>query len=161
MKATYQLAEIAIRRRPRFGSGAGIWTTLLAPEDTRLETPEDFPTGSELDAHYISKVSFQWDKDLIREDRLDPRRLLINASTPYTFLTSDPEADECLLRNNPAWPCCTYIYEPVECTEYTLDLGNTPTIDPGHTPTPPQPGQRLPSYQTFKEGRQHATLDEP
>lgn len=106
LTATYELVEIAVRRRPRFGPSAGVWTTLLAPEDTRLETPADLPPDSDLEAHFTSEVSFQWDKDLLREDSFDPRRLLINASTPYTFLTGNPEADESLVRNEPGWPCC-------------------------------------------------------
>ena len=51
-------------------------------------------------------MSFQWDKDMQREGDFDPRRLLVNASTPYTFLTRNPEADENIARRHPKWPCC-------------------------------------------------------
>jgi hypothetical protein len=140
LKSTYELIEIGIRRRPHFGADAGIWTTLLAPEDTRLQSPSDFPAGTELDVHFLSSVSFQWDKDMIRDDRLDPRRLLINASMPYTFLTSDSEADESIVRNDPVWPCCREVPENgPRCHE--LEFTKIPI------------GRRVPSCQTFTDSK--------
>jgi len=137
LTATYELVEIAIRRNPRFGAGAGVWTTLLAPEDTRLENLADFPSGPDLEAHFTSKVSFQWDKDLLKEDRLDPRRLLINAETPYTFLTHNPESDESIGRNEPGWPCCSHKERKQRWHE--LNFMDTSF------------GIRAKSYQTFSE----------
>ncbi len=119
LKTTYEMVEIGIRRRPRFGAGAGTWTDLLTPQQTRLESPADFPPGASLEAKFSPKVNAYWDEDVQRENALDPRRLLINAETPYSFLTKNPEGDENRARFDPGWPCCleqfygmAYIAEP-------------------------------------------------
>ena len=36
LSSTYALTQIGIRRRPRFGPDAGVWTDLLAPADSEL-----------------------------------------------------------------------------------------------------------------------------
>ncbi len=51
-------------------------------------------------------MSFQWDADAVNDDVLDPRRLLVNADTPYSFLTANPSTEEGLLATDPAFPCC-------------------------------------------------------
>ncbi len=41
VSARYELVQLGVRRRKRFGPGAGVWTDLLTPESTRIDTPED------------------------------------------------------------------------------------------------------------------------
>lgn len=137
LSSKYELMEIGIRRRPRFGPEAGIWTALLAPADTRLETTADLPVGSDISAHFSSCISFEWDKDLTREEKTDPRRLLVNAMTPYTFISSNPEADEGLARNQPGWPCCTPADNEKACSKHLLSFDSIPL------------GVRVPIYQVF------------
>lgn len=138
LSATYKLESIAIRRCPRFGPDAGVWTDLLEALETPLESLADLLPGSMLIARFTPTVSFQWDKDVLSEGRQDSRRLLINASTPYTFLTSNLEADESLARHEPGWPCCTRDYEENK-QWHVLNFEDTLF------------GVRAPSYQKFSE----------
>ena len=39
LEVRYELVEIGIRRRKRFGAGAGVWTDLLTPESTHILHP--------------------------------------------------------------------------------------------------------------------------
>lgn len=137
LAVTYELIETGIRRRPRFGAHAGEWTTLLAPEDTILQTPADLPPDDELAAHFESAVSFQWDKSRTYQDHLDPRRLLVNADTPYTFLAEDAETDDVIVVAQPGWPCCVPDRRPLRWHE--LHFTQTPF------------GTRAPSAQRFSE----------
>ncbi len=105
LSVTYELFSVGIRRRRRFGETAGVWADLIDPLTTELESVLGLP-ASEWQAHFQSAVAFDWDADLQRIDRLDPRRLLINAVTPYSFLTGNPEGDEVIAETEPGWPCC-------------------------------------------------------
>jgi hypothetical protein len=101
----YELVEIGIRRRPRFGPNAGSWTTLIAPDASRIEQvatadPADLP------ALFRSPVAIRWDGDFQREQRLDPRHLLLNAESPFLFFAANFLNDENLVRTMPGWPCC-------------------------------------------------------
>jgi hypothetical protein len=44
------------------------------------------------------------------EEQIDgqtvPKKLRLNAKTPYEFQTKNQEVDEQTVKNNPAWPCC-------------------------------------------------------
>jgi hypothetical protein len=100
LSITYELIELGVRRRPRFGPDAGDFTVLLDPEDSHLGAQPDPPLDPE------TVLSFKWDKDMRRNGRWDPRRLLVNADTPYSFVISNPEADESLVRDEESWPCC-------------------------------------------------------
>lgn len=139
LKGKYEIVQIGIRRAARFGSDKGIWKDMILPEDTRLEGPADFEPGAEFTARFNPAVSFQWDRDLLRQDNLDPRRLLINASTPYTFITTNPEADESYARNDPTLPCCSdkSLTAP-DWQYYKLDFKEIPY------------GTRSPPYKRFK-----------
>lgn len=106
LEVTYELVAIGIRRRRRYGETAGAWTDLVDPVRTELDNLAGLPPG-EWEAAFQSAVGFDWDADVQRLGRLDPRRLLINAVTPYSFLSSNPEGDEVLAASNPGWPCCT------------------------------------------------------
>jgi hypothetical protein len=101
---SYELIGLAIRRRARFGSDTS-WHEV----DERLELPPDFsdPDGVQLTGSFGPQViSAQWDTDVRVEGEPAPKRLLINASTPFEYVTANPEADEELIKNNPSWPCC-------------------------------------------------------
>ncbi|HEX6104688.1 MAG TPA: hypothetical protein VFZ26_03845, partial [Gemmatimonadales bacterium] len=106
LSVTYELVSVGIRRRRRWGPGAGAWADLIDPLTTELEPLFGQPP-SQWQAHFQSAVGFDWDADVQRIDRLDPRRLLINAVTPYSFLTGNPEGDEVIAETQPGWPCCT------------------------------------------------------
>jgi len=106
LSVTYEIVSIGIRRRRRHGDGAGAWADLVDPLTTELEPLFGLPP-SQWQAHFQSAVGFDWDADVQRIDRLDPRRLLVNAVTPYSFLTGDPAGDEVIAETQPGWPCCT------------------------------------------------------
>jgi hypothetical protein len=93
----YGLKSIAVRRSPRLGTGAGVWTDLVAPEDTALDL-----SGT---VHLAPALTFRWDADSRAEGSLSPKRLLINSATPYTFSTGSLQNDEEALRNDPGYPC--------------------------------------------------------
>ena len=106
LSVTYEIVSIGIRRRRRHGDAAGAWADLVDPLTTELEPLFGLPP-SQWQAHFQSAVGFDWDADVQRIDRLDPRRLLLNAVTPYSFLTGDPAGDEVIAETQPGWPCCT------------------------------------------------------
>jgi hypothetical protein len=106
LSVEYQIVEVGIRRRKRYGSSAGVWTDLVDPLTTRLEALPDLPTGDDLVARFRSAVSFTWDADVQRLGRIDSRRLLVNAATPYSFASAAAEADENIAVSQPNWPCC-------------------------------------------------------
>ena len=116
LTVTYELVELHIHRRLRFGPNAGQTSEVL-------ETSEF--------------LAFQWDKDLQRAGRWDPRRLLINTATPFSFVVGNPEADEALVRDDAAWPCCQP--DKTEPHWHSLEFMTTPF------------GSRVPSFQHFSE----------
>ena len=101
----YELVELGIRRRPSFGPGASAWTTLLDPAASRLENVPATPP-QDLPALFRAPLGLRWDADFQREQKLDPRHLLVNAEMPYLFFRANLQADENLVRNMPGWPCC-------------------------------------------------------
>lgn len=123
LTSTYTLVRVGIRRRPRYGPQAGVWTDLLAPEDTEIGDLADLGAGPDLIARFTSTVAFRWDADVVADGCVDPRRLLVNADTPYTFLTANPAAEEELLARDPSFPCC-----PVrrEIPRHSLDFTDVP-----------------------------------
>ena len=96
----YELIEVGIRRRKRFGPDAGVWADLFTPESTHITSIAD------LTALFTPDVRFEWDVDVIREGRTDTRRLLVNADTAFSLTTSSPEADDVAAETFPGWPCC-------------------------------------------------------
>ena len=104
--ADYEVVELGVRRRARYGPDAGVWTTLLAPEDTSTADVDPVnDTVAELVAEFTSELGMRWDRDLVRAGKLDARRLLLNAATPFTLTTANPIADDALL-NDPDATCC-------------------------------------------------------
>lgn len=106
LSITYELVSLSIRRQPRYGGNANQWTTLLAPADTQLPPLDEWPSDEELQALFSSEVRVLWDRDVQTEGRFDPRRLLVNAETPFTLITENAEADEAILIYQQGWPCC-------------------------------------------------------
>jgi hypothetical protein len=109
LSITYELISFSIRRQPRYGANANQWTTLLAPEDTQLPPLDEWPSDEELQALFSSEVKVLWDRDVQSQGRFDPRRLLVNAETPFTLITENAEADESILIFQQGWPCCNVI----------------------------------------------------
>jgi hypothetical protein len=104
--ADYEVFELGVRRRARFGQDAGVWTTLIAPEDTSTAAVDPVnDTVDELVAKFTSELSMRWDRDVVLGGKLDARRLLVNAATPFTLTTANPIADDALVRD-PHATCC-------------------------------------------------------
>ena len=104
LSLTYDLVGIAVRRRPRFGTPR-IWQAL----DKRVELPPDFsdPNGVKLSGAFEpSIIAARWDLDATVDGKPGTKRLLMNSATPFQFATTNPVADEQLVRRLPLWPCC-------------------------------------------------------
>jgi len=130
----YGLKSISVRRSPRYGSGAGVWTDFVAAEDTALDL-----SGN---VHLAPALSIRWDADSRADGTLSPKRLLLNSSTPYSITTGASQNDEEALRNDPGYPCC-----------------NRPSTYKRYYPKPhvlsftgATPGTRLPGRQQFSAG---------
>lgn len=104
LEIRYELVGLRVRRRPRFQPGAA-WT--LVEERQALAIDFDAPGGPALTGsfgpHELTKF---WNEDLRTAGGTATKKLLINASTPYDLVTSNPEADEATVAQNPHWPCC-------------------------------------------------------
>jgi hypothetical protein len=111
----YELVEIGIRRRKRFGPDAGVWADMFTPESTHITSVAD------LTALFTPAVRFEWDIDVIREGRTDTRRLLVNADTAFSLTTSSPEADDVAAETFPGWPCCVPPRRPRRFHEIDFD----------------------------------------
>jgi hypothetical protein len=135
--ARYELVEIGVRRRRRFGPGAGVWADLVTPETTRIDTAAD------LTAVFNSAVRFEWDMDVHREGRTDTRRLLVNADTGYSFGTYDPAGDDVAATTFPGWPCCHNGRQPPRWHEVSFE--SIPL------------GVRVPAIQRFTDSRSTLT----
>lgn len=96
LSVRYGLKSIAVRRSPRFGPTAGTWTDFVTDAQTQLSIGGTAP----------EYLSFAWDKDSRADGKLAPKRLLINSSAPYSFITSAPQSDEEAMRNDAGYPCC-------------------------------------------------------
>lgn len=123
LTARYTLVRVGIRRRPLYGAGAGVWTDLLAPASTEVGGLDDLLDDPDLSVTFASAVRFRWDADLVKDNAVDPRRLLVNADTPYSFVTGNPGTDEGLLATDPSYPCCGGKRTP---PSYRLDFADVP-----------------------------------
>ena len=104
LSLVYDLIALGVRRRARFGADTS-WKLL----EQRVELGADFsdPNGVQLDGSFAPQVlNTTWDVDVRVGGQPAPKKLLLNAVAPYEFVTSDPEADEELVREHPNWPCC-------------------------------------------------------
>lgn len=135
VSATYELVELGIRRRPRFTTAP--WTLLIDPVTSRLDDVLNVPPN-QLPPRFTSPVGLRWNADIQREQKLDPRHLLVNTETPYLFLVASLMSDENLVRNQPGWPCCPPTREK-EPRWHTVDFEGTPA------------GRRAPRSQRFTE----------
>ncbi|MEO7276166.1 MAG: hypothetical protein ABI211_29625, partial [Vicinamibacterales bacterium] len=122
LKARYVLAALGVRRRARFGPEAGVWTVLLDPAATALPPLGNLPPVL-VDA-LAPVVGFDWDADVHREGALDPRRLLVNARTPYSFTIGSAAGDELIADSQPKWPCCERFPKPSDW--HRVDWFDTP-----------------------------------
>ncbi len=139
LSITYELVSLSIRRQPRYGANANQWTTLLAPEDTQLPPLDEWPSDDELQALFSSDVKVLWDRDVQSQGRFDPRRLLVNAETPFTLITENAEADESILIFQPGWPCCNVIGPGRKESWHRVFFSET------------MYGQRVPGFQGFSD----------
>lgn len=101
---SYDLVRIAVRRRSRFGLDRS-WHTL----EDRVELTADFsdPAGVDLSGSFgPQELTKFWDTDVRIGGQQATKKLLINAVAPFEFQTSNPEADEETIQQNPHWPCC-------------------------------------------------------
>lgn len=94
--ARYALQSIAIRRAPRYGPTAGQWTDFVTDAQTQFSVGGAAP----------EYITFTWDTDSRADGKLAPKRLLINSSSPYSFISSSPQNDEEALNNDRDFPCC-------------------------------------------------------
>lgn len=111
LSLTYDLVEISVRRRARFGSDRS-WHAL----DSLVELPPDFsdPNGVQLTGTLAAEtIKAWWDLDVRVAGKAATKRLLFNSETPFQFATANPAADEELIRNDPQWPCCHDRKEPI------------------------------------------------
>ena len=106
LSSRYTLIQLGVRRRARFGADAGVWTDLLAPEDTAVGGLDDLLGDPDIDVTFASTLRCRWDADVTKDNAIDPRRLLINADTPFSFVSSSPATDEGILATDPSYPCC-------------------------------------------------------
>ncbi len=92
----YGLSSIAIRRAPRFGPTAGVWSDFIT----------DAQTGFSIGGAAPQTLTFTWDHDTRADGKVAPKRLLVNSSAPYSFVTQAAQSDEESIRNDPDFPCC-------------------------------------------------------
>jgi hypothetical protein len=129
----YALKSVQIQRTPRYGPQAGIWTDLVAADDTTLDT------GGTV--HAAPAVSFAWDADTRADGTVSPARLLINCRTPYSVVIGSSQNDEEALSNDDGFPCCRL--DPIKGFQIPWhDLSWTAM----------QPGLRLPLSEAFSSG---------
>jgi hypothetical protein len=118
----YDLVEIAVRRRARFGSDR-TWYALTSA----VALPPDFsdPNGVKLTGTLSPEtIKVWWSLDERIEGQPATKKLLFNSETPFQFATANPAADEELIRNQPEWPCCHSRKHPIPI--HRLDWFGTP-----------------------------------
>lgn len=118
LSARYALEGLSIRRRPRFGPDAGVWTELLAPDETQVDLE-----SSDVTVVFQSAVSVKWNRDYVAEGRLDPKQLLVNADVPYAYIT-DGQNDDVWIDSEPGSPCCRDKGRGSIAPWHTLDFGD-------------------------------------
>lgn len=100
----YELVSWTIRRRPRFVPNA-VWTVVDSASAQTIDFSD--PNNLKLTGTVGPQVfTLFWDMDIRIEGQTAARKLLINASTPFSFRSINPEADEQEVSANPNWPCC-------------------------------------------------------
>jgi hypothetical protein len=79
----YGLKSIAVRRAARFGPTAGVWSDFVTDAQTQFSIGGAAP----------ETINFSWDHDSRADGNLAPKRLLINSSAPYSFITQGAQND--------------------------------------------------------------------
>lgn len=105
LKLQYELIGWKIRRRPRFVAEAP-WTVVdqaVAALGADFSDPDNVTLTGTIGPQ---ELTLFWDQDIRIEGQTAARKLLVNSSTPFSFATSNPEADEQAVAANPYWPCC-------------------------------------------------------
>ncbi|MED7924381.1 hypothetical protein SMD20_09070 [Nonomuraea sp. LP-02] len=103
LRLAYDLVEVRIRRRPRYGPDRA-----FRPLDTVTELGVEFTErGPEIKGSYeATALAMLWDLDVRADGAPTTKKLRLNAATPFGFTVSNPETDEQTLEASPAWPCC-------------------------------------------------------
>ncbi|MGE0398275.1 MAG: hypothetical protein AB7T06_16345 [Kofleriaceae bacterium] len=120
-----ELIGMTVRRRARFDSNA-VWTDLC----DRVELPAilDGSGGASPGSFDPLPLTAFWEPVLVN-GATAAQRLLLNATTPFSFGTWDPNADDALAEAEPGWPCCTGKRGPFWPT-YELRFDDQPLGDP-------------------------------
>lgn len=92
----YGLESVAVRRAPRYGPTAGVWTDFIT----------DAQTGFSVGGVAPESLTFAWDVDTRADGKLAPKRLLVNSSAPYSFATQGAQNDQQAVASDPDFPCC-------------------------------------------------------
>ena len=137
LSVNYDLVSIRIERKPRFNPLAA-WTTILSESDTKVESLEQATSTAKFDK---TNIALMWDRDLQRDGKLDPRRMLINAEMPFSFVSSHPKSSERNARGGDPWPCCLTVdvNRAEETLLHRLDFDQLTQ------------GTRVASFQTFSD----------
>ena len=101
---SYELIAMALRRRPRFGTGRA-WSGV----DERVELSVDFtaPGGPRLTGTISpSVVTAWWDLDVQVAGGTAAKRLLLNSAAPFEVRVGAPATDDAVLTERGDWPCC-------------------------------------------------------
>jgi hypothetical protein len=110
MVLTYELIKMALRRRPRFGTGRA-WSGV----DERIELSVDFtaPGGPHLTGTLSpSVITAWWDLDVQVTGDTAAKRLLLNSAAPFEVRVSAPATDDAVLTERRDWPCCPPVMGP-------------------------------------------------
>ncbi len=92
---SYNLVGLRIRRCPRFAATAA-WTV--------VEENREASKSGKSQPQVFNK---SWDPDFKGNgSEAATKTLLVNSTTPFGNMTSNPERDEEIARLNPNWPCC-------------------------------------------------------
>ncbi len=97
LSVRYGVQSIAVRRAPRFGPTAGVWTNFVT----------DAQTGFSIGGVAPESLTFAWDVDSRADGKLAPNRLLVNSSSPSSFATQGAQNDEEAAAHDPDFPCCS------------------------------------------------------
>jgi hypothetical protein len=120
-----ELIGMTIRRRERFDPAAP-WTDLCQ----RVELPAilDGSGGATTGSFDPLPLTAFWEPVLVN-GQTAAQRLLLNATTPFSYGTFDPNADDDLAEAEPGWPCCT-IRDKQSWQMHELDFSAQPLGDP-------------------------------
>ncbi len=110
LTSSYELIGITVKRRPRFDASLP-WKTLQEHFEIRPDFSD--PTGVSLSSgsgfsggFKAQTLKLSWDIDMKVGGKPATKKLLLNATTPFEFITENPVGDEALVEDNPAYPCC-------------------------------------------------------